>query len=329
MAQIATLSGDRAIAGPRIGVVIVNYGAAAIILDHLSALADECARLPGSQVIIVDNASPNGDGDALEEHLAEKAYPAPVRLVRAPRNGGFAYGNNLGVEALKANGGADYYFLLNPDAWVRPGALEALVDFMAAHPRAGFVGSRLEYPNGEPQNSAFRFHSVASEFDGAAKTGPISRLLRRWWVAPPRRDEPHRADWVCGASVMVRPQAFEAAGGFDEGYFLYYEETDLMRAGARAGWETWYAPAARVVHLMGGATGVKDGRTADRATPAYMFASRRRYFRKNHGALYAALADGAWLAGSAIAFARGRLAGRDMSGLRTDFSRFLAARKSD
>jgi hypothetical protein len=310
----------------RIGVVIVNYGAAAIILEHLAGLAEECARLPGSQIVIVDNQSPNGDGDLLEARLKEMRFAAPVRLVRAPRNGGFSYGNNRGVEAIEANGGADYYYLLNPDAWVLPGALPALVDFMARHPQAGFVGSRLEHPDGEPQNSAFRFHSAASELDFAAKTGPISKLLKRWQVAPPRREEAHQTDWVCGASVLIRKAAFEAAGRFDEDYFLYYEETDLMRAGARAGWQTWYEPKARVVHMMGGATGVKDGRTADRATPVYMFQSRRRYFRKNHGALYALFADAAWIAGSLIYYLRALAAGRDLKPLQTDFSRFFAAR---
>jgi hypothetical protein len=312
-------------AQPRVGVVIVNYGAAAIILEHLSGLAEECARLPGSQIVIVDNQSPNGDGDLLEARLAAARFAAPVRLVRAPRNGGFSYGNNRGVEAIEAYGGADYYYLLNPDAWVLPGALAALADFMARHPAAGFVGSRLEHPDGEPQNSAFRFHSVASEFDFAAKTGPISKFLRRWQVAPTQRDDAHQTDWVCGASVLIRKQAFEAAGRFDEDYFLYYEETDLMRAGARAGWQTWYEPKARVVHMMGGATGVKDGRTADRATPLYMFQSRRRYFRKNHGALYAWCADAAWVVGSAIYYLRGLASGRDLKPLRTDFSRFFAA----
>jgi GT2 family glycosyltransferase len=308
----------------RVGVIIVNYGAAAIILEHLAGLATECAQLPGSQIVIVDNQSPNGDGDLLEARLANARYAAPVRLVRAPRNGGFSYGNNRGVEAIEAQGGADYYYLLNPDAWVLPGAIVALADFMARHPKAGFVGSRLEHPDGAPQNSAFRFHSVASELDFAAKTGPISKLVKRWQVAPPSRNEAHQTDWVCGASVLIRKEAFMAAGGFDEGYFLYYEETDLMRAGARAGWQTWYEPKARVVHMMGGATGVKDGRTADRATPVFMFQSRRRYFRKNHGAVYAALADIAWVAGSLVDYARGLAAGRDMKPLRTDFSRFFS-----
>ena len=77
--------------------------------------------------------------------------------------------------------------------------------------------------------------------------------------------------------------------------------------------------------MMGGATGVKDGRTADRATPVYMFQSRRRYFRKNHGALYAYLADAAWVAGSLVQYLRGLAAGRDLKPLRTDFRRFFAA----
>ncbi len=296
-------------APPRIAVIIVNYQMADVIIEHFRALVDELEPFPGSTVYIVDNASPNGDAEKLERFAQN--YMELVRVIVSPLNGGFAKGNNLAlVPALAAPAPPDFIFLLNPDAYVRKGALSALVDFVSAHPRAGIAGSRLEFPDGAAQASAFRFLTPASEFESCARTGAISALLRPWSVAPAQTDEIRRADWVCGASVLIRREVFEAAGLFDEAYFLYYEETDFMLQAVRHGFEIWYVPTSRVVHLVGRSTGVVDGKRKNSAPPDYWFASRRRYFRKNHGRIFAMLADAAWLGGSALFLARTLISGR-------------------
>jgi N-acetylglucosaminyl-diphospho-decaprenol L-rhamnosyltransferase len=119
-------------------------------------------------------------------------------------------------------------------------------------------------------------------------------------IAPPPQDVSHPADWVAGASLIVRRAVFDAVGLLDSAYFLYFEEVDFCRKAARAGWPCWYVPASRVVHLVGQSSGVTDTRKPARRVPRYWFESRRRYFRGAHGSLYTLLADVAWVTGFAL-----------------------------
>ena len=98
-----------------------------------------------------------------------------------------------------------------------------------------------------------------------------------------------------GASLLVRQAVFQDVGGMDEEYFLYYEETDFCLRAARAGWPTWYVPGSAVVHLVGQSTGVTAIEGPPKRRPRYWFESRRRYFEKNHGRLYARWIDLVWL----------------------------------
>ncbi len=124
---------------------------------------------------------------------------------------------------------------------------------------------------------------------------------------------PHRAEWLAGASLLVRREVIEAIGPLDAGYFMYFEETDFCLAARRAGYECWYVPSSRVVHLVGQASGVTAKQTKEkpaRRRPAYWFDSRKRYFVKNHGKVDAVLADAAWITGFAAWRLRVNLTGR-------------------
>jgi GT2 family glycosyltransferase len=104
-------------------------------------------------------------------------------------------------------------------------------------------------------------------------------------------------DWLPGASLLIRREVFETIELMDEGYFLYYEETDFCLQAARYGWECWYVPSSHVMHLAGQSTGVTTPTDQPKRLPQYWFNSRRRYFVKNHGRLYAAIADTVWFLG--------------------------------
>jgi len=112
-------------------------------------------------------------------------------------------------------------------------------------------------------------------------------------------DQPHETGWVAGASMIIRREVFDDVGLMDEGYFMYYEEVDFCLRANRAGWPCWYVPDSRVVHLVGQASGVTDTRAVPKRRPAYWFESRRRYFVKNHGLVYALIADTVWALGFA------------------------------
>jgi N-acetylglucosaminyl-diphospho-decaprenol L-rhamnosyltransferase len=295
----------------RLGVVIVNYRTADLVIACLRSLSAETRRLPGRPaVVVVDNASGDGSADKIAGAIREEGWGSWASLLPLPDNRGFSAGNNAGIRLLlQTPEPAEHVLLLNPDTVVRAGALQALIDFADGHPKAGIVGSRLEGPEGAPQHSAFRFHSVVAELDRGLRLGVTSRLLSRWAVVAPQAESACRTDWVSGASMLIRREVLQSIGPLDEGYFLYYEEVDFCLRAARAGWECWYEPRSRVVHLVGQSTGV-DLAASSRRLPGYVFESRRRYFVKNHGPLYALLADLAWLAGHLLWLLRPRLASR-------------------
>jgi len=119
-------------------------------------------------------------------------------------------------------------------------------------------------------------------------------------AAPPVPTEAGPCDWVAGASMIVRREVFERVGLMDEKYFMYFEEVDFCKQAGKAGWPCWYVPESRVVHLVGSVSQMSDQRKHRKRRPKYWFESRRRYFVKNHGWLYAALTDLAFVTGFAI-----------------------------
>lgn len=309
-------------AAARVAVSIVNYRTAGMVIASLPALLRELEELAEAVVFVVDNDSPGDDADRLAEYIAKRGLETRVRLIRSRRNGGFAAGNNLAFAACRMlERPPDAVLLLNPDAEIRPGALREMLAVMVEHPKAGVVGPRLENPDGSTWVAAFRFPSAMSEF--ALGTG-IGALIRRWPRLVPDSERPLPVDWVTGAAMLVRWPVVEATGGMDEGYFLYYEEIDFMRQAARAGWESWHAPGARVRHAAGGATGMLDGRPREGRMPDYWFRSWHRYFTKNHGSRYARIAAGLKLVGMAVGFIQRRSRGRNydpIPGFWTDFLR--------
>lgn len=289
----------------RILIVVVNYRTPSLVEDGLDALAPQIdSDAHALRTVVVDNASGDGSCERLAGFVAERGYEGWCEIVDAGRNGGFAAGNNTAIApALASDEPPDFVLLLNPDTRVLPNAIHELVAFLEATPSAGIAGSQLCFPSGAVQASTFRFPTLASEIDAGLRFGPITRLLARWRTLAPTTSTPSRTGWVAGASMMVRREVFEAIGPLDERYFLYYEETDFCRRAADAGFECWYVPASRVVHLVGQSTGVTNAKDANSRRPSYWYASRRRYLRRYHGACGAFAIDAA----HAVCFALWRL----------------------
>lgn len=293
---------------PSILTVIVNYRTPDMTLKAAAAAMRAMQGLRGD-IVIVENGSGDGSPARIAAALAGAEWnrDGRARLVDAGRNGGFGAGVNAGMRAGLADGSAaDFVYLLNSDAFPDPDAIRVLRDHLVGTPRAGIAGSFIHGTDGHPHQTAFRFPGIASEFVSAAHTGPISRLLPWAVVAMPIPRQAMRVDWTAGASLMLRRAMLDAIGGFDEGFFLYYEETDLCRRARRAGWDTWYLPASSVAHVGSASTGMRDWTRV----PAYWFDSRRRYFVRNHGPVHAAAATMARIAGGTIWKARQLLTGR-------------------
>lgn len=284
-----------------VAVVIVTYKSAALTIDCLGSLAKERSAAPGLSIraVVVDNAS--GDLAPIAGAVEAAGWSSWVTLVAAPRNGGFAYGNNLGIERAYAAGIPAYVYLLNPDTLVRPGAITTLVRFLDTHPEVGIAGSSFEDGAGQDWPNAFRFPSLLGEINEGLKFGLVTRLLARWNAVRRMGNTDEQVDWVCGASMMLRPRLLEIIGGLDENYFLYFEETDFCWRARRAGFATWYVPGSRVMHIGGQSTAVTSGNA--KRLPGYWFESRRRYYAVTRGLAQAMLIDVA----AVIAYSLGAL----------------------
>ncbi|QUJ75221.1 glycosyltransferase family 2 protein [Sulfitobacter albidus] len=294
-------------ASAKVLCVLLNYRTPHMTLRAAEAALADLASI-GGELVIVDNASGDGSPEIFREAVSARGWDAGgrVRVIASPVNGGFGAGNNIGMRAGMSDGSApDYLYLLNSDAFPDPGSIAALRDHLEAHPDAGFACSHIRGEDDAPHTTAFRFPSIAGEFEGAARLGVISRALAHARVPLLDLDTTRAVDWSAGASMMIRRAMIDAIGGFDERFFLYFEETDLCLRAARAGWSCWYVVQSRVVHIGSGSTGMK---TAARM-PRYWYDSRRHYFIKNHGRAYAACALLAHLAGGVIHRARCALPG--------------------
>ena len=295
--------------GPTVGIVIVTYKSAALTVDCLRSVAVERDRTTlRLRCVVIDNAS--GDAPAVADAVAANGWQDWVRVVVAPRNGGFAYGNNLGLKEIEREGRVDFVHLLNPDTVLRAGAIDALVKFLQAHPRAGIAGGIFENGDGSEWAIAFRFPSLLGEIEQGLRMGVVSRVLSRACVPMNMGTAATAVDWVSGASMIVRRDVFDRIGGLDETFFLYFEETEFCHRAKAAGFEVWYVPASRVVHIAGQSTKVTERNVGPRRLPAYWFDSRRLFFTLTHGAAYAAAADAAAIVAGWAGLAKSALLGR-------------------
>lgn len=275
--------------------VILNWRTPDMTLEAAATAVREMEGLSG-EIVIVDNASGDGSLERITEGVKAAGWDR-VRVVASPRNGGYGAGNNVGIRAgLRSGARPDYIYILNSDAFPDKDAIRYLVGYLNTHPKVGFAGSYIHGADGEPHCTAFRFPSVWSELEGAARFGPLSRLLADHIVPLPVPEQTGAVDWLAGASVMMRQDVLDRIGLFDEQYFLYFDETDLCRRAQAAGFPIVYVRESSVTHLGSVSTGMGTWKR----TPTYWFDSRLRYFVKNHGPGVAVAATLAHLAGGSL-----------------------------
>lgn len=240
---------------PRVGVlvIVVNFRTPKLTIDCLHSLVDEVASVPGSRVVIVDNCSGDDSVSAIGEAIVRHGWSAWAKLVAHPVNGGFAAGNNAGLEAMP--GPWKHVLLLNSDTIVHPGVLKACHEFMERDASVGAMSCRLLNRDGSVQNVARKFPTP---------TKLILCVLGLPWRAPwlfawadPEdtrwdRDTACRdVGWIGGAFLWVRGDLMRRLGGLDERFFFYGEDIEFSHRVARAGFRRVYAPLADVTHFGG------------------------------------------------------------------------------
>lgn len=293
---------------PDVHVVIVNYGTADFAIEAAgSALSQD---LPDRKlhVHIVDNAWPGDDARQLARAISDRNWQDRVTLLPERTNHGFGRGNNLVLTRLAEGSAETYALLLNPDARLEPGALGRLASLLDSRPDVAAVGPATTLADGIPTTAAFRFPSLLGEFELAANFGPISRALARHRIPLTPNQPEGPVDWVVGAAVLLRLSALRGVGFFDPGFFLYFEEVDLMRRLRDQCFVTYFLPSAQVRHLEGMSTGIQTGRRNRR--PAYWFDSWQRYHRRAGGRAKAIMTAGAHLSGVLLHRVQGTLRGK-------------------
>ena len=285
-----------------IAVVMVNYQTPALVEVSLTALMTERVANPSLRAVIVDGGSGDGSPERLAHMISAPCFNDWVTLLPLSLNGGFGWANNQAIQRLLQSAApADYIYLLNPDAVVEPGAVSTLAAVLDVEHRCAAVGSLLFEPDGNASGSAFIFPSVRAEFLRGLPMAIITSLIG---VGPLSQAEPEagEVEWVTGASTMLRAEALREVGLFDTGFFLYFEETELMWRLQRAGWSVRHEPASRVRHIGGAATGVNGSGARERrpALPTYWYRSRRRFFALTGSGGRALAASLAYLVGHAL-----------------------------
>ena len=246
---------------PDASVVVVTYNALPWIEQSIESVQDE-------EVVVVDNGSTDGTVDVVRELFPQ------ARLIER-ENLGLASGWNAGMAVVSGR----YFLLLNADAWLTDGSLARLVAFADEHPGAAVVAPRLSNPDGSLQRSVRGFPTpwrLATEYFFLRKLAPHSRLLNAFYAGGFDHDEAREVEWAMGSAFLVRREACDAVGLFDEAFFLFSEETDWFYRFHQAGWAIWFVPAAEVVHVGGAAHG---GRMFNENIRGHV-----RFFAKHHGA---------------------------------------------
>lgn len=229
-----------------IGIVIIHYGQWELLVRCLAAL-DHASSEDQLEVVVIDNASPTALPHDASKRIHD-AFHGSVSLVCNTNNVGFGRACNQGTALMP---GKDAYLLLNPDVEMEPGSLRVMAQYLEEHATVGIIGPRLTYEDGTIQDSYRRF---PRPLDQLIKRTPLhrSRLLRErvrtylMWDKDKERTE--QVDWLVGACILVRAEAWNRIGGFDERFFLFYEDVDLCRRMEQAGYQVVYLPSARALH---------------------------------------------------------------------------------
>jgi hypothetical protein len=285
-----------------VSAVVVTYNALPWLEQCLESLR-------GRDVVVVDHGSSDGTVALVRERFPDAA------LVEE-ENRGLAFGWNTGIARTSGR----YVLLLNSDAWLHEGALDALVAFADAQPRAAVVGPRLRNTDGTLQRSVRGFPTLwrlATEYLFLRKLAPRSRALNAFYAGGFAHDEVREAEFLMGAVLLVRREAIDEVGPADDAFFLFSEETDWCYRFVQAGWKVLFFPGAEATHVYGAShkgqlfveqvkghlrflRKHRGERSAERARRLMLVALRLRgvLFRGERGRMYREGA--AWLASGSV-----------------------------
>ena len=251
-----------------ISIIIVSWN----VRDRLRTCLASLPAAAEVETIVVDSASSDGTSEMVQAEFPQ------VTLIASRDNLGYSRGNNLGL--ARAHG--RYALILNPDTELIGDALGRMGAYLDEHPRVGVVGPQLILADGQVQPSRRRFPSLATAFFESTWLQPLAPpgVLKRYYAADLPADQTAEVDWLVGAALLVRREAWQQAGMLDEAFFMYSEELDWQRRIKAAGWQVVYFPAAKVRHFE-----AQSSAQVPAATHIRFNTSKVHYFRKYFGRL--------------------------------------------
>jgi GT2 family glycosyltransferase len=224
---------------PLVSIILVNYNGADVIVECLRSLHQFLHTIP-FEVIVIDNASQDGSPNLIENNFPQ------VQLLREQKNWGFGTGNNI---AAKVAAG-EFLFLLNTDTQLISDILPPLVMQMERSPDVGIIGPKLLNPDGSLQLSTAWTISIAGEYKTLQQLKTYEDPQHQA-VVEQKFDAAQEVDIVVGAAFLIRKSLFDQLGGFDETFFMYFEESDLCQRAKELGWKILYTPEVSLIHVRG------------------------------------------------------------------------------
>jgi GT2 family glycosyltransferase len=249
-----------------IAVCIINYNTR----DLLRACLQSVLLQNADEILVVDNASTDGSVDMVRTEFSS------IRVLRLEKNIGFGAASNRGIENCRS----EHIFLLNADAMMLPGSLQSLNKYLEVNKHAAMIGPRVLNPDGTLQTSCFHYPTPLHIFlyiSGIYKFIPRIPVLRKHTLQKVAGDSAMAVPWILGAALAFRRETFESLGGFDETFFLYFEEVDLCYRMSVKGQQIHYMPESEIIHVGGASTVQQRARFY-----LMFFASLAEFYRKHY-----------------------------------------------
>ncbi len=239
-------------------IIIVNYNTKTLLKNCLNSIFVNC-QLNDFEVIVVDNDSRDGSIEMLDKNFKDK-----VKIIANKENIGFGPANNQGAQIAKG----EYLFFLNSDTIIKDDILTLIKNFLETNSQVGIVSPCLLLENGTKQE--FAFGNFPTLFNS---------VFRKIDIKNTNNNKPREVDWVSGAALIIRKNIFKKVGGFDENFFMYFEDVDLCKRVWDLGYKIMILPQFFLVHLGGKSIDI------DRQRKKYYYTSQDYFYKKHYGYL--------------------------------------------
>ncbi|MEQ8812895.1 MAG: glycosyltransferase family 2 protein [Imperialibacter sp.] len=298
---------------PIVSAIYVNHNTSALLLESASSLIEKSVS-SSFEIIIIDNAS-NEKEKSILRSASQKKKTQNIRLIFSEVNLGFGKANNLGAKHASGK----YLFFINPDTLILNDVLEIFVSFMRdSGPNVAACGGGLLTKNLQPNHSYGNFPGILLEVCNIGLG--LSFLLNGYYErkiaigAKVHGSGKLQVPYIVGADVFIRNELFWKVGGFDENYFLYYEETDVFLRLSKLGLTSYILPEAKIIHFEGGAVGNSQSNTFNRFKHEVLLRSKLYYYKKWYPAAYLPVVKTLIFFQILVQFLKGRM-GNDIKSL--------------